>query len=116
MSVISVDGVIIANKTIVITRGGDFQEQWTFADSDEVVTPLLEAKIMIEPDGAASEEWTQANGRFTNVSDGVYLLTLSVAYTTAIAWDSGSYHVYIVEASGFIDPCVTNGFLFAVDC
>lgn len=115
-AVIEINGTPIANKTIVITRGGDFVEQWSFLDGDGVPQILLEAKIIVEPDDADAEEWNDVNGRFTNVSDGVYVLDLDVAYTTAITWSTGKYHVYIVEDSGFIDPCITNGLLFAEDC
>lgn len=115
-TVVEIDGTPIASKTIVITRGGDYIEQWSFLAEDGTPTPLLEAKIIVEPDDEPAEEWNEANGRFTNVSDGVYLLALDTAYTTALAWSSGKYHVYIVEASGFIDPCVTSGLTFAEDC
>lgn len=113
---VEIDGEQIASFTIVITRGGAYINQWAFLDENGSPTPLLDAKIIVEPRTGSSEEWNAANGRFTNVSPGVYLLSLNEAYTTAIAWDAGNYHVYVVEDSGITVPCITAGLLFAENC
>src|SRR5258705_7498916 len=113
---VEIDGVQVANFTIVIQRGGVFIDQWAFLDEGGVPDAVLDAKIVIEPRGAASEEWNAGNGRFTNVGIGTYLLDLQEAYTTAILWDFANYHVYIVDSSGNTVPCITAGFVFLENC
>ncbi len=100
----------------MITRGGVFINQWTFLNEAGNPDATLDAKIIVDPNGAASEEWNSANGRFTNVGPGTYLLDLQEAYTSAIAWDSGNYHVYVVNSSGNIVPCIIEGLVFAESC
>jgi hypothetical protein len=116
MSTVEIDGVQVANFTIVIKRGGVFIDQWSFLGSSGTPDATLDAKIVVEPRGAASEEWNSSNGRFTNVSTGTYLLNLDEAYTTAITWDFANYHVYVVESSGNTVPCITSGFVFVENC
>src|SRR5258705_8550043 len=101
---IVVEGVPIANATITLTRGGVWIQQWAFLDEAGIPDGTLDAKFIIEPRGAAGEEWNAGNGRFTNVSTGTYLLDLQEAYTTAILWDFANYHLYVVESSGNVDP------------
>lgn len=114
--VVTIAGEPIANFTIIIKRGGSYVEEFIFCDENGDPLTLLDAKIVYEPNGATADEWTQANGHFTFVATGTYLLNFDEAYTAAITWDSGSWHAYIVEDSGFTDPCVTSGLLFAEDC
>lgn len=117
MSTIVIDGSTeIANFTIVITRGGNYIKEFQFLDDAGTPQALLDAKIVYEPRGAASGEWNSTNGLFTNVSTGVYQLNLDETYTAAITWDAGNWHMYIVEDSGIVVPCVTDGLMFAEDC
>src|SRR5258708_34695377 len=113
---VEIDGVEISAFTIVIERGGVFIDQWTFLDEGGVPDATLDAKIIVEPHGAADEEWNAANGRFTSVGVGTYLLDLNEAYTAAITWDFANYHVYMVASSGNVVPCITSGFVFARNC
>lgn len=109
-------GVPIANVTITLTRGGVWIQQWTFLASVGNPDATLDAKFILEPRGAPSEEWNSTNGRFTNVDVGTYLLDLEEAYTAAITWDFANYHLYVVESSGNTDPCITSGFVFCNNC
>lgn len=114
---IVVEGVPIANATITLTRGGVWIQQWAFLDDAGSPDPTLDAKFIIEPRGGEpGEEWNSSNGRFTNVDVGTYLLDLQEAYTQAILWDFADYHLYVVESSGNVDPCITSGFVFVSDC
>lgn len=114
---IEVDGSPISSFTIVITRGGVFINQWAFLAEDGTPDNTLDAKIVVEPRGGQpAEEWNSSNGRFTNVSAGTYLLDLEEAYTSAILWDFANYHVYVVESSGNVVPCIVSGFVFVEDC
>ncbi len=114
---IEIDGTPISNATITLTRGGVWIQQWAFLDEAGVADPTLDAKFIIEPRGGQpSEEWNSANGRFTNVATGTYLLDLQEAYTTAILWDFANYHLYVVESSGNVDPCIVDGYVFVNDC
>ena len=113
---VQIDGEEVANFTMVVDRGGVFINQWVFLDADGNPDPTLNAYIVVEPDGAASEQWNSSNGRFTNVGVGTYLLDLSEAYTTATTWDFANYHVFIVDSSGNAVPCITAGFVFMRDC
>ena len=117
MPSIVIDGTTqIANFTIVITKGGAYIKEFQFLDDNGAPQALLDAKIIYEPRGAPDDEWNSVNGYFTNVSTGVYQLLLDEAFTSAITWSAGNWHMYIVEASGFTFPCVTDGLLFAEEC
>ncbi len=117
MPEVEIDGERISSFTIVITRGGVFINQWALLAEDGTPDATLDAKIVVEPRGGEpSEEWNSANGRFTNVGTGTYLLDLQEAYTSAIAWDFANYHLYVVDSSGNVVPCLTSGFAFARNC
>jgi hypothetical protein len=118
MSSVDIDGVHIAAWTMVVIRRGAFIHQLSFCDENGVPTvpPLLDAKIVVTPNGSAEIEWTQANGRFTVVSGSVYLLALDEAYTESLLWSAGSWRAEIVESSGITVPCVTEGLIFVKDC
>lgn len=110
-------GVPVANATITLTRGGVWIQQWTFLADTDSPDPTLDAKFIIEPVGGEPvEEWNSSNGRLTNVDVGTYLLDLQEAYTAAIVWDFARYHLYVVESSGNVSPCITAGFVFVKDC
>ena len=113
---VSIDGVPIANYTIVIVRGGVLQVPVSFFDDAGDPEALLSAEIVITPSGAAVESWTQANGRFINIGVGEYEIVLTEAYTTAITWSAGTYRLQVVDSSGFTNPCVIDGLIFAKDC
>lgn len=113
---VEIDGVEISSWTPVITRGGAFIHQLSFLDDDGDPIALLDAEFIVEPNGSASITWSSADGRFTNVSPGVYLLNLEEAYTPTLSWDSGRYHISIVDPSGITDPCITEGTIFVEDC
>ncbi len=106
----------VASFTIVIVKGGVYQK--TFAITDENGAPILltSAQIDVTPNGAAPFSWTQANGKFTNSSTGVYDLALTAADTAAFAWESGTYHMSVVDDVGDANPCLISGLIFARDC
>ena len=112
---VEIDGERIASWTPVIIRGGVFIIPINFFDG---VNPenVLSASIIITPDGAAEEQWTQANGLLLNLGVGQFTPNLMEADTSAITWDSGHYRIEIVDGSGFTVPCVTEGLIFAKDC
>ena len=113
---VEIDGVEIAAWTPVIIRGGPFIKQLGFLDEKGDPVPLLDAQFIVEPDNAAEVTWDSVDGRFTNVGVGLYLLNLSESYTQNLAWDSGHYHILIVDAGGFTQPCIVSGLIFAKDC
>lgn len=106
----------VASFTMVIIRGGVYQK--TFAITDDNGAPILltSAQIDVEPNGAASFSWTQANGKFTNSSTGVYDLNLTATDTTALTWDSGTYKMAVVDGDGDANPCLIEGLIFVKDC
>jgi len=106
----------IASWTPVIVKGGVFTKQFTFTDENGALITFLSAEIDVTPNGSPAIQWTQANGLFTNVSPGVYLLSLDEAYTTALGWTSGRYVLKVVEDSGDTNPCLIEGLIFAKDC
>lgn len=76
---------------------------------------LDSAQIDVNPSGAAAFSWTQANGKFTNASPGVYDLALTAADTAAYTWTHGRYALSVVQ-SGDANPCLIEGIIFAKDC
>lgn len=106
----------VASFTIVIVRSGVYQK--TFAITDDNGLPILlnSAQINVTPNGAAPFSWTQANGKFTNVSIGVYNLNLTAVDTAALTWESGSYHMAVVDGDGDANPCLISGLIFVKDC
>jgi len=113
---VEIDGTEIASWTPVITRGGPFIFQIGFLDSNGDPVATLDAQFIVEPDNAAEVTWDSNDGRFTNVGVGLYLLSLSESYTDSLVWSSGHYHILIVDASGFTQPCIIGGLIFARDC
>lgn len=107
---------VVASWTPVITRGAVYTKTITVTDENGGPITLTSAQIDVEPDGAAAFSWTQANGKFTNVSPGEYLLELSAADTTALAWESGVYCMNIVDGEGDANPCFIQGRIFVKDC
>lgn len=116
MATVEIEGEQIASWTPVIIRGGVFQIPISFFDAANDPENTLSASIIITPNGAAEEQWTQANGLFPQVATGEYTTDLSEADTTAITWDSGRYRIEIVDSSGFTVPCIIEGLIFAKDC
>lgn len=106
----------VASFTIVIIKGGVYQK--TFALTNDAGTPitLTSAQINVTPNGATPFSWTQANGKFTNSSPGVYDLALTAADTAAFTWESGTYHMAVVDNDGDANPCLISGLIFARDC
>jgi len=113
---VELDGVEIASYTPVITRGGPFIKQFGFLDSNGDPVATLDAQFIVEPDNAAEVTWDSGDGRFTNVGTGLYLLNLSESYTDSLVWSSGHYHILIVDASGFTQPCIIGGLIFVKNC
>lgn len=106
----------VASFTIVIIKGGVYQKTFAITDDNGTPIPLNSAQINVTPNGATPFSWTQANGKFTNVSAGVYDLALTAADTTALTWESGTYHMAVVDGDGDANPCLTSGLIFARDC
>ena len=116
---VSIDGTEIASFTIVLVKGGIYVNQWSFTDDTGNPIPILDASIVVEPTeptAGATETWDTSNGRFTQISSGVWLLDLDVTYINSVTWTAGKYHVAVVEPSGFPDPCITGGLVFATEC
>lgn len=116
MSTVFQDGFPIASYTFTIIRGNVVQIPFTFYDQDGNVEVALSAEIVVVPNGSAEITWDQGNGLFPNVGPGEFSTDLDAAYTTALAWDSGRYHINIVNSSGFPELCVTSGLIFVEDC
>ncbi len=107
---------IVAAWTPVIVKGGVYVKEIAITDENGAPVVLLSAEIDVTPNGSAAIQWTQGNGLFTNVSDGVYLLSLDEAYTTALDWASGRYRLSVVDDSGDANPCLIEGLIFAKNC
>lgn len=108
---------IVASFTIVITKGGTYRKTFTFTDENDAPIVFSSLQIDVTPNIGSAFSWTQANGKFTVQSDGVYLLELSDADTEAFEWTSGTYHMAAVLAtSGDVDPCYISGLVFANNC
>jgi|SRR5215831_1759990 len=100
----------------VIIKGGVYQQTISITDEDGNAIALMSAQINVVPQGAASFSWTQANGKFTNVSAGVYYLNLTASDTSALSWTSGKYYLAVVEVSGDPNPCLLEGLIYAKSC
>lgn len=108
---------IVASFTIVIIKGGTYRKTFTFTDENDAPIVFSSLQIDVTPNIGSAFSWTQANGKFTVQSDGVYLLELSDSDTAAFTWTSGTYHLNGVEsASGDVNPCFMTGLVFARDC
>lgn len=105
----------VSSWTPVIVKGAVFQQTFILTDDTGAPITLDSAQIDVTPSGAAALSWTQANGKFTNVSPGVYDLALTAADTTALTWEHGRYALNVVE-SGDANPCLIEGLIFARDC
>lgn len=106
----------VSSFTIVIVKGGVYQKTFTITDEDGAPITLTSAQIDVTPNGAAAFSWTQANGKFTNVSPGVYSLDLTAVVTAAFTWESGTYHMKVVDSDGDANPCLISGLIFAKNC
>jgi len=107
---------LIASFTPVIIRGGVYQTSITFRDALNAPIPTLSAAFIGTPNGSAPFTWDAGNSLFINIGVGTYRFNLSEADTAALAWDSGSYRVEVVDVSGFTIPCIIEGLMFAKDC
>lgn len=107
---------LVPSWTPVIIRGGVYQKRFTLTDDAGAPITLTSAQIDVTPNGASAFSWTQANGKFTNVSPGVYDLDLTAADTTAYTWTSGTYVLNVVDGSGDENPCLIEGRIFSKDC
>lgn len=105
----------IASWTPVIVKGGVFLYTLELVEDDGTPITLDSAQIDVFPNGAADFSWTQANGKFTNASPGVYNLALTAADTAAFTWESGTYRLNVVQ-SGDANPCLVEGLIFAKTC
>jgi hypothetical protein len=105
----------VASWQPVIVKGGVYQQTIEITDDAGAPITLDSAQINVTPNGATAFSWTQANGKFTNVSPGVYDLALTAADTAALTWTSGTYKLSVVE-SGDANPCLIEGRIFAKDC
>lgn len=106
----------IASFTVVITRGGIYTPSLSFTDANGDLIPILSAEFIGEPDGEAEFTWNTGNSLFIEVSPGIWRFNLVEADTSALAWDTGHYHVSVVDTSGFTIPCIISGLMFANDC
>ncbi len=106
----------VASFTIVIVKGGVYQKTFTITDENGAAIPLNSAQIDVTPNGDTPFSWTQANGKFTVVSDGVYDLALTASDTTALSWTAGSYSMNVVDGDGDANPCLIKGLIFATEC
>ena len=106
----------VAAWTPVITKGAVYQKTITLTDENGTPVTLMSAEIDVTPNGATSFAWTQGNGKFTNVSAGVYFLDLTAVDTAALTWTSGRYRLSIVDNSSNPNPCLIEGLIFAKDC
>ncbi len=106
----------VASFTIVIIKGGVYQKTFAITDEGGTPIPLNSAQIDVEPNGATNFSWTQANGKFTLVSPGVYDLNLTASDTTAFTWESGTYRMVVEDADGDANPCLIEGNIFAKNC
>lgn len=116
MPEVQIEGVPIASYTFVVIRGGVLQVPFSFFDENGDPENVLSASIIITPNGASEVQWTQVNGFFPQTGTGEYETDLDAADTTALAWDSGTYRLAIVDGSGFPVPCLVEGLIFVRDC
>jgi len=107
---------IVASWTIVIIRNGVYSRTITFTDQDGNPETLTSAEIVVTPNGAAEFSWTQGNGKLVNTGPGAYFLTLDEIDTASYLWPAGHYRIEIVDLSGNVTPCITEGLVFARDC
>lgn len=107
---------IVASWTPVIVKGGVYQKTFELTDDSGAPLTLISAQIDVTPNGAAAFSWTQANGKFTNVSPGVYNLALTAVDTAAFTWTSGRYKLAVVDSAGDANPCLIEGIIFAKAC
>ena len=106
----------VSSFTIVLVRGAVYQQTFELTDDDGVPIPLDSSQIDVFPNGVAADfSWTQANGKFTVVSPGVYDLDLTAADTASYTFDSGTWRWSIVQ-SGDANPCLTEGLIFVKNC
>lgn len=108
----------VAAYTPVIKKGAVFRQTFIITDEDTgLPVTLNSAQIDVFPNGAAADfSWTQANGKFTNVSAGVYDLFLTAVETAALTWTSGRYRMNVVDQDGDENPCFIENLIFAEDC
>lgn len=105
----------VASFTIVLVRGAVYQKTFTIRDDSGVLVTLDSAQINVTPVDAASFSWTQANGKFTNASPGVYDLDLTAANTQSYSWSNATYQMAVVESSD-ANPCLIEGLVFVKNC
>jgi hypothetical protein len=106
----------IANFTANIKRGAPYLPQITFDDADDNPVATLDASFFGVPDGAAPFTWDAGNGKFINIGVGTYRFNLTEAETSAITWEAGTYHIQVVDASGFTFPYFLCGLMFIENC
>lgn len=99
-----------------IKRGRTFRHTITLKDENGDLVPLSAAQIDITPTGAAAFSLTQGNGKFTNVSPGVYLILIPASDTTGYTWSRGTYALNITETNGDVDPCLMESTITVEDC
>lgn len=108
---------IVASFTIVITKGGTYRKTFTFTDENDAPIGFDSLQIDVTPNIGSEFSWTQANGKLTLQSTGVYLLLLTDTDTEAFDWTAGTYHFNGVEtSSGDVNPCFMSGLVFANNC
>ena len=108
---------VVSSWTPVIIKGGVYQKTISITDENgDPVPALVSAQIDVTPVGDTPFSWTQANGKFTNVSAGVYSLDLTAVDTAAFAWTVGKYVLNIVDNAGDANPCLIEGKIWAKDC
>lgn len=108
---------IVASFTIVIVKGGTYRKTFTFTDENDAPIGFDSLQIDVTPNIGSEFSWTQANGKLTLQSTGVYLLLLTDTDTEAFDWTAGTYHFNGTEtSSGDVNPCFMSGLVFANNC
>lgn len=108
---------IVASFDVVITKGGTYRAEFGWVDENGAPVTFDSLQIDVTPNTGSAFSWTQANGKLTLQSAGVYLLLLTDTDTAAFDWTSGSYHFNGVEStSGDVNPCFAPGLVFVKDC
>ena len=109
-------GVKLAIWVSIVIRGGVYLTQVSFKDADGNPIATLDASFIGTPEGGSPFTWDSGNNLFINIGVGIYRFNLLEADTAALAWDSGTYRIEVVDVSGFTFPCFIDGLMFVRDC
>ena len=82
--------------TIQIKRGVDYNATLTFRSDGELFS-FDEASLIINPQNGGQVEWTQANGKFTNTSLGIYAVAVDASETDGYSWSFATWRLQVVR-------------------